>query len=314
MEKILARSCVYAKIGELVQGKLTPTEHIIIPGITSSFFNTKTFIYESKGIQKIEVRPFVYPAIYLYLKLKNGSSLDELRLLDVDDLEFIKNELNNQLDNITIIQNTNIPEGKGLSSGPTDIISLLLALNKYFSTQFNKETIYQICAIILPTDPVLDDEINLIFNPVKGEKVFNLVPRDFGVIYFDSEKEKSFNSKLIFKDLEYTSQEYVDFNTVLELYQNGSILNDVSLVYEAITMSSKINQRINPKPKFDLLLEYAKENKLGVFVGHTGTVMGLVTDSLNLKKDYENAFKFIESNWNVRPYFDLCQKSLLSIS
>jgi uncharacterized protein involved in propanediol utilization len=315
-ETDLVRSCVYAKIGELVQGRLTPTEDFIIPGITSSKFCTKTFIYKVEGSSSFDIREFVFPVIFVYLKMKDGVELDDISEYEINDISIVKDFVYGKLKNISVVQNTNIPEGKGLSSIPTDMMSMLLALNKFHNTKFDKSVLYKMCAKICPMDPVLDKEVSLIFNPITGEKVFNLMPKAFGVIYFDSDAEQQFDTKKVFSKFNYTSSDYVVFNEILELFQNGTVLNDNEMVFKAITLSAKLNQEALPKPKFELLLDFAKNHseEMGVFVGHTGTVMGLVMDVHLIKEVFGKVSVFVEDNWDARAYYDFCEQSVIKLT
>ena len=214
---------------------------------------------------------------------------------------------------VKIVQHSNIPVGKGLSDGSTNILSVLLALNKFHRTTFEKKVLYEICAKILPTDPVLDKEIDLIFNPLTGEKVFNLIPKPFGIIYFDSDYSTLINPKEIFRKLDYTSADYIAFNEILEHFQKGSILNNYQLIFKAITMSSKINQKALPKPNFEKIIEFAEANKMGVFVGHTGTVMGLLMGADVMEQKFNKVKAFIRETWNAKAYYDSCEQNIIKI-
>lgn len=310
-EKDLARSCVFAKVGELVQGKLTPTEDFIIPGITSSKFCTKTFIYKTEEASTFKVREFVFPAVFIYLQLIDGVALDSIKKEDLEDVAIVKDFVYNKLKNISVVQHSNIPVGKGLSAGPVDIMGMLLALNKFYNTRFDGNTLYKICSKVVPTDPVLDKSVSMIFNPITGERVFNLIPKPFGVIYFDTDSDNSYDANEVFEKFEYTSADFVAFNEILELFQNGSMLNDNKMVYKAITMSAKINQSALPKPKFEKLVEFAEANNMGVFVGHTGTVMGLVMESSIVKDVFEEVSSFVKKEWDSRAYYDFCEQSVI---
>ncbi len=311
-DKIISRSCVFAKIGELVQGKLTPTEDFIIPGITSTKFCTKTFIYESDK-PEFSIPENVFPALYIYQKLVDGEDLNNISKSEIEDISNVKDFVFTSHSKIKVVQHSNIPIGKGLSAGSTNIMGVLLALNKYYNTKFGKEVLYRITAKILPADPVLDKEIDRIFNPLTGEKVFNLVPKAFGVIYFDSDSSAVLNPYDIFQNFNYISADYVAFNEILEYYQNGSMLNDDQLVFKAITMSAQINQQALPKPKFQTLVEFAEQNKMGVFVGHTGTVMGLVMNAAIMHDVFPKVAAFIKENWNAKAYYDSCEQSVIKI-
>ena len=312
-EKGIARSCVYAKIGQLVQGKLTPTQNFIIPGITSTIFCTKTFIYQSDNKPEFSIPENVFPALYIYQKLVNGIDLSTITRDEVLNISIVKDYVYEHMTSVKIVQHSNIPVGKGLSDGSTNILSVLLALNKFHNTTFDKKILYEICAKILPTDPVLDKEIDLIFNPLTGEKVFNLIPKPFGIIYFDSDSSTIIDPKEIFQKFNYTSADYVSFNEILEHFQNGSVLNNYQLIFKAITMSSKINQTALPKPNFEKIIEFAEENKMGVFVGHTGTVMGLLMDADVMKKEFNKVKAFIKETWNAKAYYDACEQSVIKI-
>lgn len=313
-EKILSRSCVFAKIGELVQGKLTPTEDFIIPGISSTKFCTKTFIYQADNQSEFQIPENVFPALYLYKRLVDGEDLERFTRTDFENKEAIKAFVYENMPNVKIVQHSNIPIGKGLSAGSTNIMGVLLALNKFYSTKFGKQLLYRITAKILPADPVLDLEIDRIFNPLRGEKVFNLVPKQFGIIYFDSDPETILDPYQIFQNFDYNSGDYVAFNEILEHYQNGSVNNDNNLVFKAITKSAIINQSALPKLHFDEMLHYAENNKMGVFVGHTGTVMGMVMEAERLATELAPAQEFITKHWNVRAYYDACEQSVIQIA
>jgi len=85
------------------------------------------------------------------------------------------------------------------------------------------------------------------------------------------------------------------------------------LVFKAITMSAQINQQALPKPKFETLVEFAKQNKMGVFVGHTGTVMGLVMNASIMHDVFPYISAFIKENWNAKAYYDSCEQSVIKI-
>lgn len=291
----MIRTKVFARVGELIQGKLGRDQHVIIPGIISNHFYTETFIDNVPVGEELKPKP--KKALEIFLKLKEGKALEDIQ---VDELEIPHLRILDHKYYIT--QVSNIPYGKGFTSISADCLSLLKALNHYFETNFSIETLYQIASKVTVVDPCLQDEIDQIFDPISGTRVFHLPELELCALYFDANHEGIVNPEVMISKLIYESDEEERFDALLTSFQEGLITGELNAIYTATLESAKINQRFNPKPKFNLLKEFAEQNGVGLFVSHVGSMMGLIGEEKKMQVLSESFKVYCKKHWMTRVY------------
>lgn len=288
----MIRAKVFARVGELIQGKLGIEEHVIIPGIMSSQLYTETFI-DVVPVGE-ELKPKLKIVLELFLKVLEGKPISTL---NIDSLEIPENRL---LENkYFITQVSNIPFGKGYTSKSADCLSLLKALNHFYEAELAKEVLYQIASKVTVVDPCLEMEINQIFDPLNGARVFNLPEVELGCLYFDSNIDQVSNPEVVYTNLNYNSEEETRLEALLATFQEGLVTGEMKAIYAATLESAKINQRFNPKTKLDLLIEFAENHQIGVFVSHVGSVMGVIGEPSKLESLSNEFESFCNLHWQT---------------
>jgi L-threonine kinase len=271
-----------ANIGEIAQGALSPQSPFLISNLSSSFFHSKTHLEPQETI-KIDLGEKSAKACAKFLE---------------------KHIENNSGKGFKIWQESNIPKGKGLSSSSADILGVLSILNNYYHSPFPQADLYKMAAEVDPTDACLSPALT-VFNQHRGEIVSTLKNMPFTLIYFDSEPETIVDTIKFTKNKIYTHQDYRFFKQMLQNLTSASVSSDITNFLFWTTQSAVYNQRFLPKKHFNKLLSYALSKELGLFVAHSGTIMGLVIPGNNpdswLVSQSED---FIRSNWGSEIYIE----------
>ncbi len=277
------QSEVYAKPGELMQGVLPGNKPFLLSNKSSGIFKTTTTIHQAKNNSMSQLHFKSKAAIELFWE----SLFAEQKTIDMKQLH--------------ITQQSNIPKGKGLSSSSTDVLGILNTLNIFYKSNYPVGKLYELAALIEPTDPCLHDE-HLLFDQRNGKmiKTFSVLP--FHLIYFDSEKEQVVDTIEFSKKINYTSQCEQRYQQLIDAVMHSFENKDYLTFYNCLFASAEINNEFLPKKNFSLLQNFSIKNKVGLFIAHSGTFMGLVVEP-NRYKDLEtNAREFINKHWNTVIY------------
>lgn len=191
----------------------------------------------------------------------------------------------------TLFIDSNIKEGKGMASSSADIVASMRAAADSFDLKITAEIISSISCQIEPTDGVMYEGA-VAYDYVNGKIIeqlgpippYHLVAVDFGGIVDTIAYNK------ISKD--YHLDDKRMFLKAYELMKSGIKNGDLSLICNASSISSAINQKFLPKPLFSRFERLANCHGGGVVVAHSGTVMGILIDP-NLNKTNE-LFKHLE--------------------
>ena len=291
------RTKVFARVGELIQGKLSPEEHFIIPGLITSDFYTETFIGE-KPVGE-ELKPAVKRAVVYFYRFIKGDSIDELRTTMVPESDF--DSYIDPLLNFT--QVSNIPFGKGFTSMSADCLSALKAINEYEKAFLDNENLYQLASLCTVVDPCLENEIAQIFDPVNGKRIFHLPEVNIAGLFFDTDADTINHPTHLYDSLEYSELEMEQFTYLMEFYQQGLLINDLKPIFEATWKSAQINERFNKTKNLGLLKEYCDSQQIGVFVSHVGSYAGVYGRPSVIENIKENFESFVEEKWNSKVYY-----------
>ncbi|NJK94793.1 MAG: hypothetical protein HC905_07640 [Bacteroidales bacterium] len=209
---------------------------------------------------------------------------------------------------------SNIPVGKGLSSSSVDILGALISLNIYFDNPFHKKELYRLAATIDPTDACISPPLTVI-NQHRGEVIDVLPSLPYSLIWFDSEPEKQVNTVALTKNKKFTQQDYRLYNQLFNGLRLAIMNSNYADFLFWITQSSVYNERFLPKKNFNKLQEFAHLHSLGIFVAHSGTIMGLVMPSDKPEDEIASiSLNFIKRNWDVNAHVECCQREGISFS
>lgn len=276
---------VYAKPGELMQGALPGNKRFLVSNKSSRFFKSRTEI----GIGNLTKQKILNHKSQKTIELFWSSLPDKKQAVDISKL-YVKQE-------------GNIPVGKGLSSSSADVLGLLDALSRFYNTGYSTEQLYNLAAVIEPTDPCLHT-CNLLFNQDKGEITQPLSFLPYQLIYFDSDENTQVDTIALSQLINYSESQQHEYERLCKRIIRATAENDYESFNFCLTKSAEINQFFIQKKGFHVLQDFAIENKVGLFVAHSGTYMGLVIEPSRFKNLEAKAAAMIKKNWNTAIYTD----------
>ncbi len=280
---MIAQSEVFAKPGELMQGELPCGNRFLLSNKSVRHFKNYTEISLGDG---------KHPSC-LNLKSRQATQLFW------QSLSAEKKEI--QMDRLCIKQHGNIPEGKGLSSSSADVLGILNTLNVFYKANFTIQQLYELAAAIEPTDPCLDN-CNLLFRQQKGTIIHVFPAFSYRLIYFDSDTNASVNTVDLSRTIKYSASEQNEYEKLCKKITAAVKNKDYESFNGCLNKSAEMNESFLPKKNFSVLQHFAMENKLGLFVAHSGTYMGLVIQHAHFENVETKAIELIENNWGTKIY------------
>lgn len=278
MEKIEVKT--FASIGEIAQGSFSPGRRFLFSNLNSKKFFTTTYIGRSQQLVfNLEEKAATACKIYLDRLLSQTST-------NISQYPF------------SIWQESNIPKSKGLSSSSADVLGALTALNQHFGSPLTKEDLYRIASKADPTDACLSAPLTPIC-PGSGEIIAAPGILDYSIIYFDTDPNGLVDTVAFSESMKLAHGDYLFYNQLFNKLTFAINRADYSDFIFWATQSAVYNQRFLPKKGFIGLLSFAVNNKLGVFVAHSGTFAGLIFPGELTEKAYRKATNFISSNWGT---------------
>jgi len=280
---MFVQSEVYAKPGELMQGALPGNKRFLLSNKSSRLFKNMTEV----GIGGLTKQSTLNYKSQKTVELFWSSFSNKKQMIDISKLYFK--------------QEGNIPIGKGLSSSSADVLGLLSALNIFYKANYSIQQLYDLAATIEPTDPCLHS-CNLLFNPDKGEITHTLPSLPYQLIYFDSDKNTQVDTVTLSKSIIYSENQQKEYEKLCNMIIPATTNKDYESFNLCLNKSAEINQSFLPKNNFSILQDFATENKIGLFVAHSGTYMGFVVDPSRFKNIETKAVELIKKNWNTKLY------------
>lgn len=246
----------YASFGEIIQGNRYRTKESYL--VTLPIECKTRVYYESDKSGRIKVKP-------------------EYKTKILTVMSYLSQFLNISISG-TFTIDSNIAEGKGLSSSSADLVAAIRAYASISDVKISNDLIGKAIASVEPSDAVMYDECVLFYNR-RGKciKKFNFIPRvtilavdEGGVVdTLDCYKARSKQSSDTF-----LLQEKLLKNLIIAMANK-----DIAEIGKVCTQSAIINQEVLPKRLLPLMLQIANELSLsGIMVSHTGTYIGLLLD------------------------------------
>ncbi|MEC1721540.1 GHMP family kinase ATP-binding protein [Schinkia azotoformans] len=188
---------------------------------------------------------------------------------------------------------SDLPEGKGMASSSADLMASLRAVAQTHSLPINESVLSEITSTIEPTDGIMYSEL-VAYDYINGRliKVIGQLPRMIllGIDTGGTVESTIFNQ--IPKN--YSTEEKQLFSKALYLLKEGMQKKELSFIFEAVTMSAKINEKRLAKPFFEEIVKIAEENNGGVVIAHSGTVIGILLSPDISKQELRIIIKKVE--------------------
>lgn len=282
---MFVQSEVYAKPGELIQGTLPGNKRFLMSNKSSRLFKNTTKV----GVGSLTKQRILNSKSKKAVELFWSSFSNKKQAVDISKLYFK--------------QEGNIPIGKGLSSSSADVLGVLTALNIFYNADYSIQQLYDLAAAVEPTDPCLHT-CSLLFNQDKGEITHTLPSLPYQLIYFDSDKNTQVDTIALSQLISYSESEQQEYENLCKMILFATANKDYEAFNFCLNKSAEINQSFLPKKNFAALQNFATENKVGLFVAHSGTYMGLVVEPSRFKSIEAKAAELIKKNWNTMIYIE----------
>ena len=249
---------IYARIGELMQGRLLDGRAFMVSGFSSTRWYSEAWLDATGDGDPLP--PKACRALSLLLEQAGVPPEDQRRCADLDGKR--------------VRLRGNIPPGKGLSSSSTDILSVLSLVNGYLGMGLRPEQLYALAAQVEPTDPCLSDELLLFYQHtgVVGKRI-ELPPMN--LLYFDAGPDQRVDTGSVCRPWTPGLGRYYDW--LLNKFLQAADAADYAALFDCITASAEYNQTVVPLPRWEEWLQLAKDHQCGLMVAHSGTIAGLLT-------------------------------------
>ncbi len=252
---VTLEATVHGRAGELIQVRPESKKRIIVSGPVSSGFLT-SLQSGNRGI--------VFPDFEDWKSQRAVDLFFEKVLDGSGSTDSISN---------TFHYSSTIPRGKGFSSSSADILALLLFLDRYYRTNLSISHIYSIAASIEPTDPLLHSG-TVVFDTGDGSIIEELPPLPMTAFYFDTDPNATFMTPYS-DDLPVDTAGHAVIDRFIAAWKN----DDYGEIFRLTTESAVKNYSWNPRPGVMQLAHLAKVLGFGVFVAHTGTLLGVICEN-----------------------------------
>ena len=176
--------------------------------------------------------------------------------------------------------NNPIPRGKGMGSSTADVAATIAATGLALGVELQPTAIAEIALSVEPTDGVMFPGIAM-FDHLAGSIAESLGPPppmeivalDFGGAV-DTVEFNKVDRRPLWKSIQ------AETSQALELVRAGVQQGDPAMVGRGSTISALASQRVLPKPRLDDVNEFAAQvGAVGVNVGHSGTIIGVLLDA-----------------------------------
>ena len=251
---------IYSRIGELMQGFLPDASNFLVSGLPSRIFYSEA-VLDPRGVPNVVPKGKTCQGV-LPPKARKALAL------------FLKEFAPVITPGLSIRLQSNIPQGKGLSSSSADILSVLYVVNDYLQTRVRPEDMYRIAAAIEPTDPCLSEDI-VLFRQRLGvvDRYLSLPP--MAVLYFDTDPDRQVDTMHVRR--QWSEGAGTFFAWLLRRFLGAAEAGDYVRLFDCVSYSAEYNQREIAIPRFGEWFELARETRSGLMVAHSGTIAGLLT-------------------------------------
>ncbi len=187
---------------------------------------------------------------------------------------------------------SDLPEGKGLSSSSADLVATARAISSAVSRVLSNELLLRFLRDIEPTDGVMYADCTLFYHlrVVYGRALGRLPP--LKIVALDEGgmvDTKEYNRKLP----PFSESLKLSYQISLERLQRAFRQQDLKSLGDITTESAILNQRFNPKKHLHQVIEICgNQGGIGTVVAHSGTYVGIMLNKL--ERDYADKLAAVE--------------------
>ncbi|MEK7847568.1 MAG: hypothetical protein AAB270_01450, partial [Chloroflexota bacterium] len=172
---------------------------------------------------------------------------------------------------------SSLPRGKGMASSTADVAGAILATAEALGREIDTQEVARLAVAVEPTDGSLFPGIALFAH--RGGSLYQDLgpPLPLSILALDCGGEVdtlAFNAvdrRPLLRRLEPQT------TAALEMVRQGLALRDIVLLGEGATLSAVANQEVLYKPQLEAVMKLSREiGALGVNVGHSGTIIGVL--------------------------------------
>lgn len=177
-----------------------------------------------------------------------------------------------------------IPLEKGMASSTADLAGMAAGLSAYLGKTLTAGEIGRLCTDIEPSDNLMFEKLNL-FNHIDGAVLKDLegtVEGELFIVDFHGGIDTmTFNET---QD-DYSPEDLAIFSEIIKQFEEGVRMKNLKAIGEACTRSAYLNQKRLKKPFLDDLHQLSRDfGGLGMIVGHSGTVIGVLFEASDFQE------------------------------
>ncbi|NMP22551.1 GHMP kinase [Sulfobacillus harzensis] len=175
---------------------------------------------------------------------------------------------------VLVIQSA-LPVGKGMASSSADIVASLRAAAAYYGIRIQAPDIARRAAALDPTDGIMYPSM-VAFNPLTGKLLERLgtAPPALIIGALGPGRINTEDHHRVRKPYEPAHQRRLQ--EALDLVRRGVSEHRVELLGQAGRLSAEVDLERQPDEGLARFLDLAAEEGVGVVIGHSGTVRGMV--------------------------------------
>nr|ARU08064.1 MlcB [uncultured bacterium] len=250
-------STAFGTFGELLQGRLDEADGDFLVTLPIARWTVATFLADP-AMSSIEVRP----------RHKKKS----LRLA-----EMLMRTMPEPVGGVLTLD-SGLAEGKGMASSSADLVATARAIGNALDVELTPKFIESLLCQIEPTDGVLYPGIVAYHHrSVRLRRVLGSLP-SMTVVGLD---EGGAVDTVAFNRIPkpFGSAEKREYARLLDRLSLAVAQRDLASVGAVATRSAELNQALRPKRTLDAVIRICADiDALGVVVGHSGTVLGVLID------------------------------------
>ncbi len=178
---------------------------------------------------------------------------------------------------VLVVQST-LPVGKGMASSSADIVASIRAVGAFYGQRLSPGQIAQWAAQVEPTDGIMYPNV-VAFNPLTGQLLERFGPMPPALILGVLGHGRINTEDHHRHRMPYRADHQQRLKEALKIARLGIEQRDVGLLGKAGRISAEVAYEREPDAALLAFLELAARDDLGVIIGHSGTVRGLLLPS-----------------------------------